>query len=61
MKNFNDFVNEATPNDEEHKIAEFLLITIADRIKNNVQIVEHVDKEPELDIKECMKIIKLKK
>jgi hypothetical protein len=37
---------------------EFLLRTIADRIKNNVELVEfNDDRETELDITECMKLI----
>jgi hypothetical protein len=37
---------------------EFLLRTIADRIKNNVELVEfNDDRESELDLTECMKLI----
>ena len=39
--------------------SDFLLSTIADRIRNNVEIIEYADgREPELNIEECIKIIK---
>jgi len=39
--------------------SDFLLKTIADRIRNNVDIIEYADgREPELKIEDCIKIIK---
>ena len=39
--------------------SDFLLRTIVDRIRNNVEIIEYADdREPELNIEECVKIIK---
>lgn len=39
--------------------SDFLLRTIADRIRNNVEIIEYADdRGPELNIEECIKIIK---
>lgn len=39
--------------------SDFLLKTIADRIRNNVEIIEYADgRSPEKNIDECMKIIK---
>jgi len=39
--------------------SDFLLRTIYDRIRNNVSIIEYVDgREPELDIEDCIRIIK---
>jgi hypothetical protein len=39
--------------------SDFLLRTIVDRIRNNVGIIEYVDgREPELNIEDCIRIIK---
>jgi predicted CopG family antitoxin len=39
--------------------SDFLLKTIADRIRNNVDIIEYADgRETELNIEDCIKIIK---
>jgi hypothetical protein len=39
--------------------SDFLLRTIADRIRNNVGIIEYADgREPELNIEDCIRIIK---
>jgi hypothetical protein len=39
--------------------SDFLLRTIADRIRNNVGIIEYTDgREPELNIEDCIRIIK---
>jgi hypothetical protein len=39
--------------------SDFLLRTIADRIRNNIGIIEYVDgREPELNIEDCIRIIK---
>jgi len=39
--------------------SDFLLRTISDRIRNNVGIIEYVDgREPELNIEDCIRIIK---
>jgi len=39
--------------------SDFLLRTISDRIRNNVSIIEYADgREPELNIEDCIRIIK---
>lgn len=53
--------NEATENLNISDVSDsdFLLRTIADRIRNNVEIIEYADdRDSELNIEECMKIIK---
>jgi hypothetical protein len=39
--------------------SDFLLRTISDRIRNNIGIIEYADgREPELNIEDCIRIIK---
>jgi predicted CopG family antitoxin len=51
--------NEHQENLTDVSDSDFLLKTIADRIRNNVDIIEYADgRESELNIEDCISIIK---
>jgi hypothetical protein len=57
IKRFNE--SEENLNISDVSDSDFLLRTIADRIRNNVGIIEYTDgREPELNIEDCIRIIK---
>jgi hypothetical protein len=56
---FNKFRISENLNISDVSDSDFLLRTIADRIRNNVGIIEYADgREPELNIEDCIRIIK---
>ena len=57
IKSFNEHGKNLNISDVSD--SDFLLRTIVDRIRNNVEIIEYADdRGPELNIEECIKIIK---
>jgi hypothetical protein len=57
IKSFNE--HQENLNISDVSDSDFLLRTIADRIRNNIGIIEYADgREPELNIEDCIRIIK---